>query len=746
MVTIPYQEISIEPDHDFPMKTSKIIFLVILLHILTGKSSYGDIRLPAILSDNMVLQQNARVKLWGWSEPGENVYIITDWLKDTLRTMSGELGGWMVEVATTEAGGPHRIVFKGNNEIVIENILFGEVWLCGGQSNMEWDFRRLKKDPASTLDYAAEQAQADYPGMRFFHVQHALSDTLQQDCKGRWVVCTPENADTFSAAGYFFGRELHGRLNIPVGLIGSYWGGTHAQAWISPQGLANCDCKDYYLGHDLRDREPLNGNHRLFNAMIHPLLNYRIRGVVWYQGESNRIQHRYYRSLFTALVEDWRELWGDAPFPFYYVQIAPYQYKEPMVGALLREAQFQALDQFNTGMVVTADLATIRNIHPYNKIEVGKRLAAWALASTYGMKDVPFSGPLYRTCVFDGEKVRLFFNHASGGLKLQADSLTGFVIAGADRIFHPARVEIGGDEVVVFSPKVNKALAARYGFDNTSTATLFNGDGLPASPFRTDDWPIVTEKVEVKPHIGDNPLAREVSMSCPDPAAAIRYTIDSVEPGPSSRLYTGPVAFDKSCTFRARAFVDGIPSVVVTTATFYLSACMNKAVAHSFAPDAAYTGGGQFGLTDGRRGTEDHADGNWQGFEGTDMVAVVDLGEPVTLSRISSGFLQKTEAWIWLPEFVEYFGSANGKTYTSLGRVNSPLEKNDPQAAVKDFTLALTGSSVRYIKVFAKNMKACPSWHPGAGKKAWIFCDEIIADPAPGSTLPACKQGSGQEK
>jgi sialate O-acetylesterase len=722
------------------MKTIKAIIFSFFLCIFSWESSYGDIRLPAILSDNMVMQQNARVKLWGWSDPGEDIYISADWLKDTLRTMSGELGGWMVEVITTEAGGPHRIVFKGNNEIIIENILFGEVWLCGGQSNMEWDFRRLKKDPASTIDYAAEQAQADYPGMRFFHVQHAMSDTLQKDCKGRWVVCTPGNVDTFSAVGYYFGRELHGRLHVPVGLIGSYWGGTHAQAWISPEGLGKCNCKDYYLSHDLRDREPPNGNHRLFNAMIHPLLNYRIRGIVWYQGESNRNQHQYYRTLFTALVGDWRELWGGTPFPFYYVQIAPYQYKEPMVGALLREAQFLAMDQFNTGMVVTADVATLHNIHPYNKVEVGKRLAAWALAKEYGMKDTPFSGPLYRTCVFEDDRIRLFFNQASGGLRLQADSITGFMVAGKDRIFHPARVEVEGDEVVVSSPGVKKALAARYAFDNTSTATLFDGDGLPASPFRTDDWPIITEKVELGARVGENPLVREVSMSCVDPAAVIRFTTDSVEPGPSSGLYTAPVAFDKTTTFKARAFVDSIPSVVVTTATFYLSACANKPVAQSFPPDPAYQGG----LTDGKRGSDDHADGNWQGFEGTDMVAVIDLGEPMTLKRISAGFLQKTEAWIWLPEFVEYFGSANGKSYASLGRVNSPLAKNDPQAAVKDFTLSLPGSSVRYLKVFAKNMKECPSWHPGSGKKAWIFCDEIIAETSPGSTLPAGKPGSGQ--
>jgi len=509
------------------MSCKKIVFILSLVVVLVcAAASFADVKLPAAISDNMVLQQGMKVSIWGWAEPGEKVAVGGNWQSLGWHTTADKDGRWMVKIKPPKAGGPYKMTINGKNTITIKNILVGEVWVCSGQSNMERSVKR-------SANAEQEIVSANYPNIRLFAVRKTIADSPQTDCSGNWSSCSPETVADFSAAAYFFGRELHSRLGVGVGLIQTCWGGTPAEAWTRHEVLASdpelkpiVDRFDEAWGNYLKaindytqeliswlsaaEKAHVEGGQipgepdkprspsgprtpsRLYNAMIAPLVPYGIRGAIWYQGESNTGRAWQYRKLFPAMIENWRNDWGQGDFPFYYVQIAPFKYGKEFIGVELREAQLKALSVPNTGMAVITDIGNINDIHPKNKQDVGKRLALWAMAKTYGREEIVCSGPIYKSMKIEGDKIRLFFDYVDGGLVAKGGPLTHFTIAGEDRKFVEANARIDGDTIVVSSDKVKNPVAARFAWSNAAVPNLFNKARLPASSFRTDDWPGVT--------------------------------------------------------------------------------------------------------------------------------------------------------------------------------------------------------------------------------------------------------------
>jgi len=455
-----------------------------LLGCLAGFTNPAQaVSLPAIFSDHMVLQQNAEVIIWGWANPSEEVTVTGSWEAPPVKTKATNLAQWQIKIKTPAAGGPHTLTVKGYNTIQIKDVLMGEVWLCSGQSNMEWSTQ------AGIDNGQPEIAKANYPAIRFFTVPRRSADGAQLDVEAKWVICTPETMPHFSAVGYFFGQKIHENLKMPVGLINSSWGGTPAEIWVNAEAITqNKDLAD--AAAKLKD-EPYGPSKpgKAFNAMIAPLIPYRLAGALWYQGESNTSNPQNYEQLLPALIQNWRTRWG-YDFPFYFVQIAPYNYGENTNGVLLRDAQRKSLTVPNTGMVVISDVGNIKDIHPRNKIPVGQRLANWALNKTYGKKEIIFSGPLYKSMQVEGNKIRVYFDYTEPGLVAQGKELTHFEIAGPDQNFVPATAKISGNTVVVQAKSVKNPVAVRFGWSNTAEPNLFNKAGLPASSFRTDDWPV----------------------------------------------------------------------------------------------------------------------------------------------------------------------------------------------------------------------------------------------------------------
>jgi sialate O-acetylesterase len=648
--------------------------------LLVAISAHGEVRLPAILGDNMVLQQGTKVRIWGNANAGEHLTVTFD--KKSSQATADANGRWQLFIGPLRAGGPFELTVKGDNVLNVKNVLVGEVWICSGQSNMEWPL-------VNTVGGDQAVAQANYPQIRLFRVEHNTAASPLTDVQGHWVVTTPNEAAHFSAVGYFFGRELHQQLKVPVGLINSSWGGTPAEAWTSheallsapdlkpildryesslnalPQAkeayaraLAEWEEKNLYLdagnkgealgyadpgtavadwsrmdlpkqfetagllidgavwfrkvlelpqswaGKELllnlppiddydityfngtkigsTGRETPNsyavprkyvvpsslfhpgknviavrvfdsageggfsrggamsigppgatepetislrgvwdykvelalepkhpdwgtrpeavgvGNQNnpsvLYNAMIAPLVPFAIRGAIWYQGESNAGRAYQYRTLFPVMIRDWRKAWGSV-FPFYFVQLANWHTNKAQPDesdwAELREAQTMTLREPQTGMAVTIDIGDENDIHPRNKLDVGRRLAAWALADTYGQK-VTVSGPLFDAYTIRGNEIRIRFKYGTGLKTIDGGAVKGFAIAGDDRRFVWADARIDGDTVIVSSPTVSKPAAVRYGWADNPIANLYNKAGLPASPFRTDDWPGIT--------------------------------------------------------------------------------------------------------------------------------------------------------------------------------------------------------------------------------------------------------------
>ncbi|MCI0500030.1 MAG: hypothetical protein L0Y36_10215 [Planctomycetales bacterium] len=630
---------------------------------------HAEVKLPALFGNSMVLQQKSNVTVWGWAEPGEKVTVKADWSRSAKSDRADKEGKWSIKLKTPSAGGPHTLTVSGNNSITLNDLLIGEVWVCSGQSNMEYTMAWLLSDAVN-----ADIAKANYPQMRLFTVKKAIAAEPLTDVEGAWQACSPDVVANFSATSYYFGQKLHKELNVPIGLVSTNWGGTPAEAWASKEALsAFSQFKDQIepLGtsdhetaakqayqravKDWEDKvaaldagmqeewfspylddsgwkemelpalwtgaelEPIDGilwfrrvtnlppswahtdmelhlgpiddiatiwfngvnigttfgwntprvyqipasalhvgkntlavrvidtggkggfggkeedmrigplgadvktcatvaqtwkykvsaagavptvptnlsafNQNtpttLYNGMIAPLIPFRIAGAIWYQGESNCYDPILYRCLLPAMIADWRQQWNQGDFPFYYVQIAPYQYDNQTCSQAVREAQLMTLNASpNVGMAVTMDIGEEKDVHPKNKQDVGDRLARWALAKTYGQKDIVYSGPVCKKMKIEDDKIRVMFDYIDGGLMAKDGTLSDFMIAGDDKNFVPARAVIDGDTVVVSSQAVPNPVAVRYGWSNWVSGTLFNKAGLPASSFRTDDWPL----------------------------------------------------------------------------------------------------------------------------------------------------------------------------------------------------------------------------------------------------------------
>jgi sialate O-acetylesterase len=460
--------------------------LILLLGLAAVPLSAAT-KLPAVIGDNMVLQREQPLPIWGWDTPGSEVTVTLGDAKATAKADDG--GKFMAKLPAMKAGGPHELTISGSDKITVKNILIGEVWLCSGQSNMEWTV-------AASANAKAEAAAADHPRIRHIKIAHLPSDKPQSDVKsGGWQVCTPQTAPSFTAVGYFFARHLQQELDVPIGLIGSNWGGTRIEPWIPPEGFMSVPAlKDIAAKLDQFPSKGAKGqiNHQtplaLYNGMIAPLVPYAMRGAIWYQGESNNGEGMLYAEKMKALINGWRTLWNSPQMPFYYVQLAPYRYGgDPTNLAGIWEAQTAALAVPHTGMAGTTDISTVGDIHPPNKQDVGKRLALWALAKTYGKTGLVYSGPTYKSMKVEGSKIRLSFDHVGGGLvSRDGKPLTWFTIAGNDKKFVEAKAEIDGSTVVVHSDSVTEPVAVRFGWHQEAEPNLSNKEGLPASPFRTD--------------------------------------------------------------------------------------------------------------------------------------------------------------------------------------------------------------------------------------------------------------------
>ncbi len=445
----------------------------------------ADIRLPAVIASGMVLQQNSIVKIWGWCNPLEKISLTTSWNNRTYQATGSRDAGWQVAVETPAAGGPYTISIQGSNRVLLQDILVGEVWVCAGQSNMEMNFRN-----GHLQDIRDELPGASTLPIRFFHIPLTTAASPQNDCAAQWEHCDSNSLQTFSAVGYFFGKRISRELHVPVGLIEVSWGGTTAEVW-TPDSIirANAVLQKAAAAIEPSGMCPFMPGYA-YNGMIAPITNYVIAGTIWYQGENNTSTATSYAQLFSAMMKAWRNSWQH-DFPFYYVQIAPYTYRLKNVGALLREAQVQCMQQPNTGMVVTTDLVSdTNNVHPPDKHDVGWRLASWALAETYHRKDQVYRNPLYKSMQIKKDKVYILLNNAANGVTTRGAAPAGLQVAGDDRVFYPAWATLGKNRLIVWSKPVKHPVAVRYAFSNTAVGNLFNKEGLPLSPFRTDDWPV----------------------------------------------------------------------------------------------------------------------------------------------------------------------------------------------------------------------------------------------------------------
>jgi len=498
-------------------KLTSRLFILALAAVLGARA---DVTLPALLGDHMLIQRGLPVHVWGKAAEGESVSV--SFRGGTRSTMADSIGLWSVYLPPGDAGGPFELTVKGNNQITLKDVLVGDVWVASGQSNMEFPVKEA-------VNAQAEIAGAGHPNIRLFHVKNKVAHYPLDDVAAEpWTPCTPESVVDFSAIAYFFGRHLHEKLAVPVGLIETSWGGTPAEAWTSLRALSAdaslmpvfawwATMNDDAATHQLRREKELSQWRRavdrakaegkqppefpwepnidnswtpsgLYNAMIAPLTRFPIKGVIWYQGESNASSERawLYAHLFQTMIQDWRRSWGQGDFPFLLVQLANFKTGPDAQWPELRDAQRQALALSHTGMAVTIDIGDPDDIHPKNKQDVGLRLALAARAIAYGEK-IEYSGPLFRQATPEGRSMRVWFDHTGGGLTARGGALAGFEIAGSDHKFVPAEAVIDGATIVVSSTAVTAPAYVRYGWSDDPHCNLYNADGLPASPFRSGE-------------------------------------------------------------------------------------------------------------------------------------------------------------------------------------------------------------------------------------------------------------------
>ena len=491
---------------------------------LTPSTAHADVKLPALFGSHMVLQQGIGDRVWGWAEPGEQVTVAIS--AQTKSAKAAADGSWAVTLDPLPAGGPHTITVKGKNTLTLEDVLVGEVWICSGQSNMQWDVQ-------ASNDADLESLSAKFPKIRLISVPQVGTQEPQKDFKGEWELCTPETVKGFSGVGVFFGRQLHQTLDVPVGLIDDSWGGSACEAWIRRDILA-ADAKYKPLLDSWAERETpfekslvewkvaaakataegkspppqpkdasgqMFGNARpgnIYNGVLKPTIGYGVKGAIWYQGESNAGRAYQYRDLFPLMIKSWRDEWGIGDFSFYWVQLADFMAEKPepldSAWAELREAQTLTINRLpNAGQAVIIDIGEGQDIHPRNKLDVAKRLARWALARDYGVK-IEHQSPTYKSMEKQGNKIVVTLEKVGGGLRaFDVAQPKGFAIAGADRKFVWAQAKIAGpDKVEVWADSIADPAAVRYAWADNPVVNLYSREGLPVTPFRTDDWPGVT--------------------------------------------------------------------------------------------------------------------------------------------------------------------------------------------------------------------------------------------------------------
>lgn len=474
------------------------ILLTGWLCLTLAASLPAQVKPAGIFGNHMVLQRNKPIPVWGTASPGEKITVSLS--GHTLKTKASKTGDWSVTLPAMKEGGPYNLTLTGKDTVTLSDVLIGEVWLCSGQSNMEWALK--------AADSAKREIEASTNDM-IRHIKVPRTAALQPRREigqpAEWKVSGPATAGDFTAVGYFFARELQKRLGVPVGLVNSSWGGTHVETWTSSEAFFSqaefADLKAKYPTVDTPVKAPNAYATLLYNGMIHPLVGFAIRGAIWYQGESNAARAEQYNRSFPLMINDWRSRWKE-DFPFYFVQLTHYQASKGdsqnggSTWAELREAQTNTLRLPNTGMAVIIDIGNSGDIHPRNKQDVGMRLALQALAKTYGM-NVPHEAPMVDKVSFDGNTASVTWHNTYDGMRVRNryGHVNGFEVAGEDRKFHYARAWMGADgRVMVTCDKVARPVALRYGWsDDPADLNLFNSAGIPANPFRTDDWPRKTQ-------------------------------------------------------------------------------------------------------------------------------------------------------------------------------------------------------------------------------------------------------------
>lgn len=479
------------------MKTKKkqthgfMILCLLLGGLFFTLSSSGQTTLPTIFNDHMVLQQEDTVAIWGTDVPNVSLSLSTSW-GEKLTTNSNNEGKWRFALATPKTDCQSQwLKIKGTTEVEFDDVLLGEVWLCSGQSNMEYPLEGWNNQPIR--DYNKLMLDTDYKDIRLYKIEKSFNQEPQIDVKDAlWKVAEMNTVHDFSAVAFLYAKKLHNALKVPVGVIQSAWGGSMVEAWMSKSSLQKNFPEYRWSDIDFKSERTNHCPYTIYNAMIHPIIGYGIKGFLWYQGESNRHWPTEYKELFPAMIQQWRDEWGQGDLPFYYVQIAPYIYDTKVNSAYLREAQMQTLDKLpNLGMACVMDLGEEYCIHPSHKDEVAERLSYWALNHDYGMNYIACCGPVYDS-MKETTKGQIIVSLKGNykGLCTFGGTLKGFEIAGVDKKFYPAKTAIiyGKSQVMVSSSEVPHPVAVRYCFKNWTVGTLFNGAGLPASSFRTDQW------------------------------------------------------------------------------------------------------------------------------------------------------------------------------------------------------------------------------------------------------------------
>jgi Domain of unknown function (DUF303). len=470
------------------------VFLVGVL----PKPLVSQVTVSTMFADGMVLQQNSNVNIWGWASPGESVTVTGSWNNKAVTTTTSANKKWMLKLNTPDAKADdcaYTITIKGTNFIELKDVLIGEVWLLSGQSNMEhW----LEGWPDAPVEGSAQAiASADYPKIRLFVAGWKSAASPQPDItrnwiNGTWTACSPASASYFSAVGYFFGRELFNSLKIPVGLVQSTWGGSSCEAWANAQSLnsvSDFKNKGPWIPVSEKDNQTATV---LYNGMIAPIVPFTIAGVLWYQGETNVGRPIQFSELFPAMIKGWRYDFQNNELPFYFVQLCPWGGYGGTFLPEFWEAQACAQSLKNTGMVGTLDIGDVINIHPAKKEQVGYRLALWALSKNYGYNNLICSGPQYKSMKIEANKIRISFNYVGIGLKAQNNSPTEFEIAGSNQYFYQANTLIEGQTLLVWSEQVTDPKYVRYAWSGIATASLFNQEGFPATPFRKNTPSYIT--------------------------------------------------------------------------------------------------------------------------------------------------------------------------------------------------------------------------------------------------------------